>query len=64
MEQLLVLLWENGLLRTWRPIQMNLSAVQVAEHSAPLMPHLSCGQQLPVTSPDDRPRGPGEQARK
>jgi hypothetical protein len=27
------------------------------------MPQLSCGQQLPVTSPDDLIRSPGEQAR-
>jgi hypothetical protein len=41
---------------------MTVATAQV-NRRAPLMPHLSCGQQLPVTSPDDRQRGPGEQAR-
>jgi hypothetical protein len=38
---------------------MTVGAAQLAEQSAPLMPHLSCGQQLSVTSPDDRLRCPG-----
>jgi hypothetical protein len=41
---------------------MTVAAAQV-NRRVPLIPHLSCGQQLPVTSQDDRRRGPGEQAR-